>query len=114
MEITPDFKMVIVLDDELSIGLKANTAAVLSITLGNKISGLVGIDLLDADKKIHTGLTNIPLPILKIDANGLEKLYELAFSLRNEILLVDVTDAAQTTKNYEDYQLKLEQNKNAS
>lgn len=108
MQVTEDFKMVIVLDDDLSVGLKANTAAVLSLTLGNKIAGLIGDDLTDNDKNIHTGLTTIPLPILKCTPQDLRNLYQKAYALKEELVFVDITDAAQTTKNYDDYQEKLE------
>lgn len=107
MNVSEDFKMVIVLDDDLPTGLKANTAAVLSLTLGDKVKNLIGEDLLDGEKYSHTGLTRIPLPILKCTAEELKKLYEKAYTLKDEILFVDITDAAQTTKNYEDYHQKL-------
>ena len=101
--------MVVVLDDDLALGLKTNTAAVLSLTLGNKIEGLIGSDLLDKDGNKHVSLTTIPLPILKCTADQLRDTYNQAYELGNELLLVDITDAAQTTKNYQDYQIKLEQ-----
>lgn len=112
MKVTQDFKMVIILDEDLPLGLKANTAAVLSLTVGNKIDDLIGEDLVDKDTYIHTGLTGTPLPILKCNTKNLKELYDKAYTLRDEILLVDITDAAQTTKNYDDYRQKLEQTAN--
>lgn len=107
MKVTNDFKMVVVLDDALPIGLKANTAAVLSLTLGNKIENLIGTDLIDKSGNTHTALTTIPLPILKTSSEILKKLYNQAYEQKDQLLLVDITDAAQTTKNYLDYQEKL-------
>jgi len=109
MKVTNDFKMVIVIDDELVVGLKANTAAVLSLTLGNKIEGLIGKDLSDGSGRVHKALTTVPLPILKCNLEKLKEVYNKAYELKDEILLVDVTYAAQTTKNYLDYELKLKQ-----
>lgn len=109
MKVTEDFKMVIVLDEDLPVGLKANTAAVLSLTLGNKIEGLIGTDLKDGSEHLHTALTTIPLPILKCARERLIEKYKQGYELRDELLLVDVTDAAQTTKNYAHYEQKLKQ-----
>lgn len=109
VKVTEDFKMVIVLDDDLPDGLMANTAAVLSLTLGNKIEGLIGSDLKDGNEHLHTALTTIPLPILKCTKERLREIYTEAYPLKDELLLVDVTDAAQTTKNYADYEQKLKQ-----
>lgn len=99
--------MVIVLDDDLSIGLKVNTAAVLSLTLGERIEGLIGQDLEDKDGVKHTSLTTIPLPILKCSSDQLREVYSQALELGDDLMLVDITDAAQTTKNYSDYEQKL-------
>src|ERR1051326_2868096 len=107
MQITEDFKMVIVLDDDLPLGLKANTAAVLSLTLGNKLEGIIGTDLYDGSKHIHTALTTIPLPILKCTHDRLKEIYTQGYAFKNDLLFIDITDAAQTTKNYADYEKKL-------
>jgi len=101
--------MVIIVDDNLAVGLKANTAAVLSLTIGNKVEGLIGKDLNDENEHIHKALTTIPLPILKCTSEKLQEIYNEAYELKDEILLIDITDAAQTTKNYADYEQKLKQ-----
>ncbi len=107
MKSMQDFKMVIVLDNELPAGLQCNTAAVLSLTLGNKIEGLIDKDLVDGSNDIHTGLTNQPLPILKSNSTELMLIRTKAKKCENELLVVDITDAAQSTKNYQDYEEKL-------
>lgn len=107
MHKTSDFKMVIVLDETLPLGLKCNTAAVLSLTLGNKIDNLIDKDLIDGDGTMHTGLTNQPLPILKSTEENVRKILKQAHALKDDLLVVDITDAAQTTKNYIDYEEKL-------
>ncbi|MBI2033427.1 MAG: DUF2000 domain-containing protein [Candidatus Levybacteria bacterium] len=94
------------LDEALSLGLLCNTAAVLSLTLGKKIDGLIDKDLVDASGRVHTGLTNTPLPILKTSEMEVKKILQEA-GLEKDILVVDITDAAQTTKNYKDYEEKL-------
>lgn len=105
MKVNDDFKMVIVLDEKLPLGLLVNTAAVLSLTLGEKIQGLIDKDLIDKSGLNHVGLTNTPLPILK---SSEEKIKSIKTDKTSEdLLIVDITDAAQTTKNYIDYEEKL-------
>ncbi len=111
MKVSEDFKMVIVVDDSLPMGLKCNTAAVLSLTLGNKIEGLIDKDLKDGSGNIHTGLTNTPLPILKTTEEQLKQIRKQASDMSSDLLVVDITDAAQTTKNYADYEEKLKSKK---
>lgn len=107
MKVSKDFKMVIVLDDSLPVGLKCNTAAVLSLSLGKKIEGLIDRDLQDKSGVIHTGLTNTPIPILKSTAEGVKTL--LGQAQQKNILVIDVSDAAQTTRNYKNYEEKLKE-----
>lgn len=106
MDIASDFKMVIVVDQDLPLGLQCNTAAVLSLSFGEKIKGLIGSDLKDKDQINHTGLTQYPLPILKASIDQIHKLYKDSLTDKN-ILMIDITDSAQTTKNYQDYEEKL-------
>jgi hypothetical protein len=108
MNISNNFKMVIVLDESLSLGLLANTSAVLSLSLGEKIKGLIGKDLLDKSGVTHIGLTQIPLPILKASKEQILKIYQASLGDK-ELLMIDITDSAQTTKNYNDYEDKLKE-----
>ncbi|MBP7832943.1 MAG: DUF2000 domain-containing protein [Candidatus Levybacteria bacterium] len=105
MKVSDDFKMVIVLDEKLPIGLLVNTAAVLSLTLGEKIQGLIDKDLMDGSGLKHMGLTNTPLPILKSSEEKIKSIK--TYKTSEDLLIVDITDAAQTTKNYIDYEEKL-------
>jgi hypothetical protein len=98
-------KCAMVLDADLPLGLIANTAAVLALTIGFRVP-LIGPDVQDGAQSTHVGLTTMPVPILRADANVLKELREKAQQMEN-MLLVDVTDAAQTTTNYEDYTAKL-------
>ncbi|UOF91240.1 DUF2000 domain-containing protein [Fodinisporobacter ferrooxydans] len=101
-------KCVMVIDEELPLGLIANTAAVLALTLGQKIEGIIGPDVYDGTGYLHTGITTIPIPMLKGTREKIremrEKLYTEEFS---DLLVVDVTNAAQTTTTYEDYTEKI-------
>lgn len=97
-------KCVILIDESLPLGLIANSASVLSLSLGKKVDGLIGYDLEDIENRVHTGITTMPIPILKSDISQLKKLREILFDDKyHECLVVDFTNAAQSTKTYEDY-----------
>lgn len=97
-------KCVILIDEKLPLGLIANTASVLSLSLGNKIENLIGYDLKDINERTHIGITTLPIPILKSNIEELKVLRETLFEEKyQECLVVDFTNAAQRTKNYDDY-----------
>lgn len=97
-------KCVILIDESLPLGLIANSASVLSLTLGKKVDGLIGFDLEDIQERIHAGITTIPIPILKSNKKELKELRELLFDDKyKDCFVVDFSNAAQTTKTYEDY-----------
>ncbi|MBM7644580.1 hypothetical protein JOD45_000773 [Scopulibacillus daqui] len=100
-------KCVMVIDSELSTGLIANTSAILALTLGKTIEGIIGPDVKDASEQIHAGITTTPIPILK---GNNEKIKELRSNLYKEefsdLFVVDFSDAAQMTKNYQEYTKK--------
>lgn len=101
-------KCVFVIDHNLPLGLIANTAAVLSLSLGQRNPDLVGPDLRNKDGEAHAGITTIVMPILKGDKNVIHTLCKKAKSMADSGLqVIDVTDAAQTTRNYADYAHKL-------
>lgn len=111
MKVTADFKMVIVLDENLPAGLLCNTSAVLSLTIGHKVEGLIGSDLLDGSETNHVGITHQTMPILKTNQTNLKDIYKKARDLGEDVYMVDFTDAAQTTRNYADYEEKLKNKK---
>ncbi len=97
-------KCVILIDESLPLGLIANCASVLSLSLGKEVDGLVGHDLEDIQNRIHVGITTMPIPILKSNALELKELREILFDEKyQEVLVIDFTNVAQSTKTYEDY-----------
>lgn len=101
-------KCVLVIDEELPLGIIANSAAILGMTLGKRMPELVGTDVFDKDGREHLGIIEIPLPILKASTDTLKelrsKLYDTAYS---DLLTVDFSDTAQSCKAYEDYICKM-------
>ena len=97
-------KCVILIDENLPLGLIANSASVLSLSLGKKVDGIIGNDLKDINNRIHIGITTIPIPILKSNKTQLKELREKLFDDNfNECIIVDFTNVAQRTKTYDDY-----------
>ncbi len=99
------WKCVFVINADLPLGLITNTAAVLALSVGARLP-IVGPDLMDGSGNRHAGLTTVPLPILKASPDVLGPLRERATSAEG-CIVIDVSDVAQTTKNYSDYEALL-------
>lgn len=101
-------KCVMVIDESLPLGVIANTAAIMGITLGKEMPGVVGRDVEDMSGKGHLGIIEFPVPILKGNAEIIRsirnKLYEPDYS---EMTVVDFSDLAQGCRTYEEYEEKL-------
>lgn len=101
-------KCVMVIDENLPMGVIANTAAIMGITLGKKMPEIVGEDVYDGTGNTHLGLIEFPVPILKGNADMIkairEKLYEPDFS---DLIVVDFSDLAQCCKTYVEFTEKM-------
>ena len=77
-------KCVMVIDENLPLGIIANTAAIMGITLGKQMPEVVGADVYDRIGNGHLGIIEFPVPILKGNMEKIksirEKLYEPEFS----------------------------------
>lgn len=101
-------KCVIVIDENLPLGIIANTAAILGITLEMKYPSVVGCDVKDADNNIHSGIIEFPVPILKSNRNALNALSKtLKEEFFDDLTIVDFTDLAQSCKTYDEYISKM-------
>ena len=56
-----NMKCVMVMDEELPAGVAANTAALLGMTLGSRIEGAVGFDVVDQDGYTPVSYTHLLL-----------------------------------------------------
>jgi len=97
-------KCVMVIDEGLPLGILANTAAILGITLGKKMPQVVGADVTDETGSAHLGIIEFPVPILKGNPEMLrtirEKLYGPEFA---DVTVVDFSDLAQGCKTYAEF-----------
>ena len=77
-------KCVMVIDENLPLGIIANTAAIMGITLGKQMPEVVGADVYDRTGNGHLGIIEFPVPILKGNVEVIksirEKLYKPEFS----------------------------------
>ena len=103
-------KCVMVIDEHLPMGLIANTAAIMGITLGKKMPEVVGADVTDKTGNEHLGIIEFPVPILKGNVESIkairEKLYEPDFS---DLTVVDFSDLAQCCKTYNEFIEKMKE-----
>lgn len=101
-------KCVMVIDEHLPLGMVANTAAIMGITLGKKMPKVVGADVTDKTGNAHLGIIEFPVPILKGNAESIkairERLYEPDFA---DLTVVDFSDLAQGCKTYDEYIMKM-------
>ena len=98
-------KLVMVINRDLPLGLVANTAAVLGISL-SKIyqEDIVGGDIVDADGNLHLGITAQTIPILSASREQVKEIREAMFeSAFAEVAAIDFSEAAQRCLNYEQY-----------
>ncbi|MGV3003445.1 DUF2000 domain-containing protein [Vibrio sp.] len=93
-------KCVLVIDKELPLGVIANTAAVLTLSLGKVHPELVGESITNRDGGKHLGITRIPIPIL---ASSSDEIKIIRDKLQPVTTLVDFSSVAKGTKNYEEY-----------
>ena len=89
-------KCVMVIDEALPLGVIANTAGIMGITLGKYIPETIGPVVTDKSGSSHLGIIQIPVPVLKADKEKIKK-------LRERLTVVDFSDVAQSCNVYEDY-----------
>lgn len=101
-------KLVIIINQDLPLGLIANTAAVLGLSLGNTVPNLTGPDIQDQDGRIHVGITRVNIPVLGTSREQLKTFYDQLVNTQDEeIMMIDFNTVAQRSKCYEDYTREL-------
>lgn len=97
-------KCVMVMDEELPLGIIANTAGIMGITLGKHMPETVGPDVTDKSGREHLGIIALPVPILRAGKERIrairEQLFEPNFA---GVLAVDFSDVAQSCNIYSEY-----------
>lgn len=103
-------KCVMILDENLPLGLIANTAAIMGITLGKRLPEVVGTDVADRTGNVHLGIIEFPVPVLRASCGTIkavrERLYQPEFQ---ELTVVDFSDLAQGCRTYDEFIRKMGQ-----
>jgi hypothetical protein len=102
------FKCVVVIDQHLPLGIIANTAAVLCVSVGKLFPTLIGRDLQDHSGDRHLGITTAPIPILKGTAESLKKMRESLKQHEPEVTVLDLISATQVAHSYDQYAHELQ------
>lgn len=102
-------KCVMIIDEQLPIGLVANTAAILGVTLGKLYPEGIGEDIYDSTGNKHLGIVNFPIPILKTNKEQLQTIREsISQQSDQDVTIIYFSDVAQITNSYEQYRQTLE------
>lgn len=102
-------KCVMIIDETLPIGLAANTAAILGITLGKRLPELVGSDVRDKDGRAHLGIISFPLPVLRGSRESLRALRQrLCQPDFQGLTVVEFSDLAQSCRTYDEFMERME------
>ena len=100
----PERKCVMVIDANLPLGLIANTATMLGISIGQLHPEIVGEDVTDGSGKEHPGISMVPISMLKGDEALLKdlraRLFEQEFA---GLTAVDFSDVAQSCRTYDEF-----------
>lgn len=101
-------KCVMVIDEDLPLGIIANTAAIMGITLGKKRPEVVGEDVVDRSGNAHLGISGLPVPILKGTRETIREIREILYQPDfQELTVVDFSDLAQGCKTYDEFISKM-------
>jgi hypothetical protein len=97
-------KCVMIITEDLPLGLIANTAAVLAMSIGDKIKGIIGTDVYDGDGELHRGITGLPIPLLRGNSESIRATRRALLETdQPDLYFVDFCDVAQKCKTYDDY-----------
>lgn len=101
-------KCVMVVDERLPLGMIANTAAIMGITLGKRLPEAVGADVVDGSGCTHPGIIEFPVPILRGTPETIRALRERLFRPEFQSLtVVDFSDLAQGCRTYGEFIRKM-------
>lgn len=97
-------KCALVIDNTLPIGLIANTAAVLALSLGQQAQDIIGPDITDGSGNIHPGITRLPVPTLGASSEFLSALRNRLFAEKYiDVIVIAFSGTAQICKTYAEY-----------
>ena len=97
-------KCVMVFNEELPLGMIANAAGIMGITLGKSIPETVGPTVFDKDQHQHLGIITTPVPILKTTQEKIKQIrQQLYLPDFEDLIVVDFSNVAQSCNIYDEY-----------
>jgi len=99
-------KAVIVVDQNLPVGLKSNCGAVLGVSLGALHPEIVGPDLHDAGGGFHHGITGLPIPVLSTTRSRIAEIVDKSRG-SEETRVIGFNNIAQSCTSYDEYEKQL-------
>ena len=98
-------KIVMVVNNELPLGLVANATAVLGISLSKMFpQEIVGCDIQDASGNIHRGITAQTIPVLGANREQIKEIRDKMFNeAYSDITVIDFSEVAQRSLEYDNY-----------
>ncbi|EKT61824.1 hypothetical protein OOA_09478 [Providencia burhodogranariea DSM 19968] len=75
-------RCVIIINQNLPLGLAINAASIIGVGIGNEIKQLIGKDLISVDGVDYPGVISSSLPILKTTNDIIKKYKKTALSLK--------------------------------
>lgn len=97
-------KCVMVINESLPLGMIANTAAIMGITLGKNMPEIVGMNVTDRSGNEHLGIIEFPVPVLRGTPEIIRQMREKLFQPDFEDLIdVDFSELAQGCKTYDEF-----------
>ncbi len=100
----PDFRLAIVVNPNLPLGLIANTAAAIAIGLGAGFPALAARQLTDREERTIDISSNLPVPVLQADAEAMAALLLKALPRQADRAIVPFPAFARSLHDYREYE----------
>ena len=101
-------KCVMIIDEKLPVGVIANTAAILGISLGKIFPEAVGRDVTDKGGNTHLGIIEFPVPVLKGSPELIREVRQRLYTKEFEdVTAVDFSETAQGCRTYDEFVKKI-------
>lgn len=101
-------KCVVIINENLPVGLIANTAAILGGAMAKQLPDTIGKDVYDKNKNLHAGIITFPVPVLKTSSENIKKIRQKLYQT-SDLYVTDFSDLAQKCKTYDEFIQKMQQ-----
>ncbi len=93
-----------IIDEVLKEGVVANIVSILSMSIDKEIKELVGRDIIDGDGTKHSGLTQLPIPVLGASAEHIKEIRKKMIEQHpDDVQVFDFNNFSQVAHTYDEY-----------